>query len=177
MIRLSPWLWLGLLAACGGASAEAALTVPIGTTRDQLAVELRRHQYCTGKDHVAPGATTETFPRCDAPGHEFSQSWVVAHFDGSGRVIKIQRWERYEDEGRGLERFNQLVEKRAAVSGPPSEDAKSILAAEQELPAGTKTWVAFSGGDHAVVGVYLLTPRPPEYATVLEEIVELFVLR
>jgi hypothetical protein len=172
VIRLSPWLWLGLLAACGGASAEGPLTVPIGLSRDQTARELRHHQYCTGKEHVPPEATAETFPRCDAPGHEFSQSWVVAHFDGSGRVFKVQRWERYEEEDRGLERFNQLIEKRAAVAGPPTDDAKSLLSAQQELPAGTKTWVAFKNGESSLVGVYLLTPRPPEYASVLEEIVE-----
>ena len=171
MIRSARWLCLGLLAACGGASAEAPLTVPVGTTRDQLAGDLRRHQYCESKEHVAPEATTETFPRCAAPGHEFSQSWVVAHFDGGGRAVKIQRFERFDDEARGLERFNQLVEKRAAASGAPSEDAKAALSAQQELPAGTKTWVAFHAGEHTLVGVYLLAPRPPEYASVLEEVV------
>jgi hypothetical protein len=170
VIRLSCWLWLGVLAACGGASAEAPLSVPIGTNRDQLARELRDHQYCTGKEFVAADATTETFPLCDAPGLELSQSWVVAHFDG-GRVIKVQRWERHDEESRGVERFNQLVEKRAAAHGNPSEDAKAALAAQQDLPAGTRTWVAFAQGDDALVAVYLLTPRPPENATVLEEVI------
>ena len=52
MIRSARWLCLGLLAACGGASAEAPLTVPVGTTRDQVAGDLRRHQYCEGKAHA-----------------------------------------------------------------------------------------------------------------------------
>jgi hypothetical protein len=169
---------LGVLAGCGGASAEGPLTVPIGLSRDQTAGELRRHDYCAGKDFVSPKAISETFPRCDTPGHEFSQSWVVTHFEqAGGRVVKIQRWERYEDEERALERFNQLVEKRSAASGPPTDETKSLLQAEQDLPPGTRAWVAFPGGDHALVGVYLLTPTPPENARVLEEVVEVFVAR
>jgi hypothetical protein len=161
-------LW-AVLAACGGVSAEAPLTVPIGTTRDQLAGDLRRHEYCEGKERPAPRDTTETFPRCDTPGAEHSQSWVVAHFDGGGRAVKIQRWERHAEEARGLERFNELIEKR----GTPSDEAKSLIAGQQELPEGTRTWVAFRVGERTLVGVYHLTPRPPGYATVLEEIIEL----
>lgn len=166
------FLWVGLLAACGGASAEGPLTVPIGTTRDQLAGDLRRHQYCVGKEFVPPEAVSETFPRCDTPGVEQSQSWVVAHFE-HGRAVKIQRWERFAEADRGLARFNELVEKRATAAGPPSEDAKALIGAQQPLPAGTKTWAAFRAGDDALVGIYLLDPTAPQNAQVLEEIVEL----
>ncbi len=152
---------------CGGASAEGPLDVSIGMPRDRLAAQLHRFEYCKQRD---PAKETEVFPRCDTTGVEFGQSWVVAHYFND-RVVRLQRWERYEDAGRGLDRFNALVEKRAALNGPPDAEAKRQIAGQQELPLGTKTWVAFRAGP-ALVGVYLLDPSPPENATVLEEIIE-----
>lgn len=155
------------LAACGGASASGPLMVPVGLTRAELAGELRAYEYCPGE----PGGESAVYPRCDVPGVEHAQSWVVAHFRDD-RVVKLQRWERYAEEPRGLERFNQIIEKRSA-GGPPTQEAKDLISAQQELPAGTRTWVAFRAGERTLVGVYLLDPRPPQHATVLEEIVEL----
>jgi hypothetical protein len=163
---------LCLLAACGGASVQAPLNVAIGTTRAELVAQLRG-AYCQGPEEPTEGALTETFPRCDAPGAEYAQSWVVAYFDDSGRVMKLQRWEKYGEADRALERFNELVEKRSQAAGPPSDAAKKQIGSQEELPMGTRTWVAFPRGETALVGVYLLDPRPPEYANVLEEIVEI----
>jgi hypothetical protein len=171
--RFSLGLLLWVVAGCGGASAQAPFDVPVGTTRAQLVGQLRDRSYCQGPEEASPGALTETFPRCSAPGAEYAQSWVVAWFDEGGRVTKLQRWEKYAESDRALDRFNELVEKRTQAAGPPSVAAKQQLGAQQSLPSGTQTWVAFPRGEYELVGVYLLDPRPPEYANVLEEIVEI----
>jgi hypothetical protein len=168
---LLPGVALSLaLVACGGASAEGPLTVPLHLEHQQLVGALKSHEYCAREELGAKGV--EVFPRCDVPGTEFGQSWVIAYYDGGGRVWKLERFERYEEEARALDRFNALIEKRAASAGPPSDDAKAALSAQQELPDGTKTWVAFRTGESTLVGVFLLQPRPPQYASVLEEVVE-----
>ncbi|MCA9679270.1 MAG: hypothetical protein KC464_29840, partial [Myxococcales bacterium] len=156
---------LVLLAACGGASADRPLDVPLGLTRDRLIGELRRLEYCPGHE---PPSAREVYEKCHVPGVEQGQSWVVAYFDGD-RTVRLDRFERYPTDALTSERFNQLVEKRSAVA-PPSEEARAAIAAQQELPAGTQTWVAFDGGDGTLVGVYMLTPRPPENATILEQV-------
>ena len=161
------------LAGCGGASAEGPLRVPVGVTRDQLVKSLRQNAYCVSSEEPSAGSMTEMFPRCDQPGAEYGQSWVLAYYDGAGRAVKVQRWEKFTEPERGLERFNQLVEKRTQADGPPSVEAKAMIGAQEELPAGTRTWVAFKKGEFAAVAIYHLDPSPPEYANVLEEIVEL----
>jgi hypothetical protein len=54
---------------------------------------------------------------------------------------------------------------------PPSDEARRQLTQRQDLPGGTRSWTAFRSGDHTLVGVYLLTPTPPENASVMEELV------
>jgi hypothetical protein len=166
-----------ILGACGGPSAERPLDVPVGVARDRLPAELRRFEYCEGDGggrtvKEIEAASTQMFPRCKVTGSEYGESWVIAHYDRGGRTVRLQRWERFADEQRGLDRFNALVEQRSKRS-PPTEEAKALVSAQQDLPVGTRTWVAFRAGDRAVVGVYLLEPRPPQHATVLEEILEL----
>jgi len=158
-----------LIAACGGPSAERPLDVTVGVSRDELIRELRSFEYC---QHDQAVHESETFPRCEVTGVEFGQSWVVAHYDEGGRVTKVQRWERYPEDQRGVERFNALVEQRTKANGPSTEEAKKLIVARQELPAGTRTWVAFRRGETTLVGVYLLQPSAPENATVLEEIID-----
>lgn len=160
---------LVIFAACGGPSADRPLTIPIGMKRALLPAELHRFEYCKGDP---TDESTELFPRCDRVGVELGSSWVLAEYE-EDRVVRLQRWERFAEENQGVERFNSLVEQRTAASGPPSDDARGLISAQQNLPAGTKTWVAFHAGEHALVGIYLLDPQPPENANVLEEIVEL----
>jgi hypothetical protein len=143
--------------------------VPLGIDRTALVHQLRGHAYCQGADPAAPGDETEMFPRCDQPGVEYGQSWVVATYDGGGRVVKLQRWEKFVDAARGLDRFNELVAGRTRADGPSSAEARSLISAEQSLPAGTRSWVAFREPD-SLIGVYLLDPHPPGYANVLEEL-------
>jgi hypothetical protein len=160
-----------VIAGCGGAAAEGPLTIPTGMDRPGLVHELEHHAYCAGKDPPDAKTHEEIFPRCDAPGLDYGQSWVVVSYDEGGRVEKLQRWEKYSDADRLQDRFNDLVAKRTAQSGPASDLAKSRMLAVQPLPPGTKTWVAFQAGDYALAGIYLVDPQPPAYASLLEEIV------
>lgn len=155
-----------LLAACG-AAADGPLTVSLGLPRDQVADELRRHEFCR---RAEPPADSELFPRCDHPGLDWGEAWVVADYNG-GRLVRLQRWERYGDDARAVERWNQLVAQRTRLSGPASDEARRQMLSRADLPPGTRTWTAFRAGDYTLVGVYLLTPSPPENAAILERIV------
>jgi hypothetical protein len=151
---------------CGG-SPDAPLSVPLGLPRAQATVELRRRDFCP-RDEVA--TATAVYPRCDRPGTEWADVWVVADFDRD-TLIRLRRWERFADDSRAVARWNELVEKRVAAGQRPSDDARQALRRRQDLPAGTRSWTAFRSGDRTLVAVYLLTPSPPENASVMEELV------
>jgi hypothetical protein len=154
-----------VLVGCAHAS-EGPLDVPIGLPRDQLIGELRHYDYCA-KDEGQPG-TRETFPRCDNPGIDWRDSWVVVDYDNA-RAVRVQRYERWDDDARAVERWNQLVTARMKTT-PATEDARAEVTARHDLPPGTRSWQAFRTGQYTVVAIYLLTPRPPENASILEEI-------
>lgn len=162
MTRLA---WLVMLVGCGAASADRPLTIGLGSNRDALPAALKDAGYCQIEPTISD---TEIFPRCERVGSELGDSWVEATYEDD-RVVRIRRWEKFGEDRHGLDRFNALVEQRAQDSAP-SEDAKKALGAQQPLPNGTKTWVAFQSGG-SLIGVYLLDPTPPENAQVLEEIV------
>lgn len=168
VILLSAVVAAGVV-GCGGASADRPLTIPVGLTRDALIGELRSIEYCEGDALASERVAREVFEKCDVPGVEHGQSWVVAHYQ-DGRVARLQRFERFADPARAQDRFNLLIEKRTAANGPPDDGARATLAA-RELPSGTRTWVAFRAGATTVAAVYLLDPQPPENASILEEIV------
>ena len=48
-------------------------------------------------------------------------------------------------------------------------EADGIIFERQQIPAGTRSWLAFSAGD-TLVGVYLLEARSVEDPAILEEI-------
>jgi hypothetical protein len=157
-------------AICGvgcGPTADAPLSVPLGLPRDQATAELRQRDFCP-RDVVA--AATAVYPRCRRPGADWADVWVVADFEHD-RLIRLRRWERFTDDSRAVERWNELVEKRVAAGEAPSDAARRALRQRQELPAGTRSWTAFRSGEHTLVAVYLLTPSPPENASVMEELV------
>jgi hypothetical protein len=157
---------LVVLAGCAGTTAEAPLTVSLGLPRADAERALREHQYC----HTAnPPTAEEMFPRCDRPGTEWGESWVTARFDGD-TLVELKRWERFTDDARATERWNQLVMARAKVS-PESPEAIAALRDKGLLEAGTRTVKAFRVGADTIVGVYLLTPTEPQQANVLEAIV------
>jgi len=155
------------LAACAH-TAEGPLDVPLGLPRAQVAGELRRFDYCSGADRMDD--KRETYPRCDNPGLDFRDSWVTVDFDGD-RVIRYQRWERWDDDQRATDRWSKLVTARAKKT-PPSDAARVAVQARHDLPKGTRSWQAFQANEHTLVAVYLLEPRPPENASILEEILE-----
>jgi hypothetical protein len=152
---------------CGGAAAEAPLTLKLGVSREQADKELRAHEYCHTVD--GPRPKVETYPRCKRAGTEWGESWVTARFEGDA-LVEVRRFERYTDDNRAVERWNQLVADRIKIS-PDDESALDALRRRGPLEPGTRTVKAFRIDANTVVGVYLLTPTPPEDASVLEAIV------
>lgn len=155
-------------AGCASTAADAPLVVHLGTDRAATTRALHDHAYCHHQD--GPPAKSETFPRCDRPGPEWGESWVAAIFDGD-RLVEVRRWERFGDDNRAIERWNQLVADRGKRGGS-SDEALATLRASGLLQPGTRAVKAFRDGDE-VIGVYLLTPSPPEDANVLEKIIRL----
>ena len=126
--------------ACGGATAEAPLSVRLGldheATRQALAAQ-------TG------------------------DAWVVARYEGD-RLIELRRLERYADDNRAVERWNELIEARAKTAAP-DDSALAVLKERNLVEPGTRSMKAFRDGE-AVVGVFLVTPSPPDRANVVEKI-------
>lgn len=153
-------------AGCAAQAADAPLTIPLGLQRDDAERELHAHQYC--RRDGQPAERKEVYPRCDRPGPEVSDSWVTAIYDHD-RLVELRRFERFSDDARAVERWNQLVGDRAKVA-PPSDDASHQLGVKG-LEPGTRALKAFAIDARTIVGVYLLTPQPPEQASVLERVV------
>jgi hypothetical protein len=162
---------LALAPACAGITAESPLTVALGQSRAAAEASLRAHQYC----HVEnPPERREVYPRCDRPGVEYGDSWVVGTYDGD-RLTELRRWERFDDDAGAMARWNQLVADRArlAVGRAVSREATEAMLRRAPLPAGTRSSAVFRVDGATVVGVYLLTPTAPEHAAVLELVVAL----
>jgi len=101
--------WIGLVfvaAACGGATAEAPLTIELGITHAAAEQALHAHQFCRESGLV--DANQELFPRCERTAAEVSDAWVTAIFDGD-KLVELRRWERFGDDNRAIERWNELV--------------------------------------------------------------------
>ena len=157
---------MALAGGCAGATAEAPLTVTLGQPRAAAESDLHAHQYCRKTND--PPQRQEVYPRCDRPGTEWGDSWVAAVYE-KDQLVELRRWERYSDDAHAVERWNQLVADRAKLT-PPSEEAAKALRDRGLLQVGTRTVKAFRIDARTIVGVYLLTPSPPENATVLEKI-------
>ncbi|MEO6774363.1 MAG: hypothetical protein ABI467_15310 [Kofleriaceae bacterium] len=157
---------IGLLAACGGPSAEAPLTLQLGITHAAAERELHARQFCRVQGE--PASNHELYPRCDRTAAELGEAWVNATFEGD-RLVELRRWERYPDDDRAIERWNEMLVARSKLS-TPSDEALRHLRERGLLPAGTRSVKAFRGADGVVIGVYLLTPSPPENANVLEQV-------
>ncbi len=170
-MRTNEGLWIATvvtvlaMTGCAAQRAEGPLDVSLGLSRDETAHALRRYDFCA---QVEPARDHEVYPQCDHPGAGYGQAWVIATYQG-GRLARLQRFERWVDAARAAERWNHLVEKRAATT-PLSQDARDRIFARQQIPERTRTWAAFRAGEH-LVGVYLLTPATAEDPSILEEII------
>jgi len=159
---------LAALAGCAGATADAPLRVKLGISRDQAIHDLRAAKFCFTPD--GPAQPVETFKRCDAPGSDWAEAWVVARYDQL-TLVELRRYERFNDGARALERFNQLVAARAELSPDAGDAGKIALEKDGALEPGTKMVKAFQADADTIVGVYLLTPQPPDQADILEAVV------
>ncbi len=158
-----------ILAACaGGLAAEHPLTIPLGIDRTAADSALEKHKYCHKVD--GPRPEVETYPRCARAGMEWGESWVMATYK-QDKLVELRRYERYTDDARATERWNQLVSERAKLA-PDSDEARQALRTRL-LEPGTRTMKAFRIDDATVVGVYLLTPKPPEDASILEAVISI----
>lgn len=159
-------LSLALVSGCAAVTADSPLTVSLGLDRDATTKALHDHQYC---HKIDPPQKTETYPRCDRVGTEWGESWITAGFEND-KLVELRRWERFTDDSRAVERWNQLVLDHNKLT-PESEAALAILRAKGLLQPGTRAVKAFQSDPNTIVAVYLLTPTPPEQASVLEKIV------
>jgi hypothetical protein len=157
---------LTLCVGCAGVAADSPLTVSLGLDREATTKALHDHAYC---HKVDPPQKNESYPRCDRVGTEWGESWVVATFDND-RSVELRRWERFTDDNRAVERWNQLVLAREKL-GPASDEALQALRTNELLLSGTRAVKAFRLDPKTIVAVYLLTPAPPEDANVLERVV------
>ena len=152
---------------CAAGSAEAPLTIPLGLDRTATVKSLHDHHFCEKRG--SPPGKLETYPRCDRPGPEWGESWVSARYASDGKLLELRRYERFSEPDRAVERWNQLVGARQKLT-PASEEAL-IDARDIFLEPGTKSVKAFRIDADTVVGVFLLTPSPPEDASILEAVV------
>lgn len=159
-----------LATACGGAVAESPLTVHLGLSHDQTEKMLKDHQFCleTNSATVKHTQQKQTYPRCKRAASETGDAWVVARYDGD-KLIELRRFERYTEDNDAVTRWNELVTARMKLS-QPSDQALQQLKKGGMLEPGTRTVKAFDGEAGTIVGVYLLTPSPPENANVLEQV-------
>jgi hypothetical protein len=158
-------------AGCGGATADAPVTVALGMPRDRVIQELEtKHRYCAkqGQRGPAGGAGTEQYQRCDRPGAEWGESWITATYDDN-KLVELKRYERFSDDARAIERWNQLVGDRTKLAAASAEATATMRG--RILEPGTRSMKAFQVDAETVVGVYLLTPTPPDDASILEAIV------
>ncbi len=154
------------VAACGGVSADAPLRTKLGTPRDQTLAELRAQKFCFKED--GPAQRVETYPRCERAGADWGEGWVRATYE-NGNLVELRRYERFTEDARALERWNQLVADRMKVS-PDAADAGDALRRRGPLEPGTRSVKAFQLDATTVVAIYLLTPSPPDNASILEAI-------
>lgn len=160
----------GALAACGGTAAESPLTMQLGLTHDATEQQLRAHQFCleTSSSTVKSTQQKQVYPRCERTAAEHGDAWVIAIYDGD-KLVELRRYERYGDDNRAVERWNELIAERMKKSAV-SETALQKLKDKGLLQSGTRSVKAFDGEPGTVVGVYLLTPYPPDHANVLEQV-------
>jgi hypothetical protein len=142
------------------------MTIPLGIERSAADAELAKHKFCHKVD--GPRPDLETYPRCNRAGTEWGESWVTAQYK-DGKLVELRRYERFTEDSRAMERWNQLVTLRAKTGESSSEATTSLTA--KLLEPGTRTVKAFRIDANTVVGVYLLTPRPPDEASVLEAVI------
>ncbi|NVB83992.1 MAG: hypothetical protein HOV81_36790 [Kofleriaceae bacterium] len=170
-MRLIPLLMMVVGAsACGGATAESPLTVSLGGSHDATEQALKTHQFCLERSSsvIASQQKQQLYPRCGRTAAEHGDAWVIASYDGD-RLVELRRYERYGDDNRAIERWNALVGARMKTS-TPSDEALADLKSRGLVEPGTRSVKAFQAAAGTVVGVYLLTPSPPENANVLEKI-------
>jgi hypothetical protein len=167
-MRAIPFVFV--LAACGGPRAEAPLTLQLGLTHDATEQQLRAHQFCleTSTSVVKHTQQKQVYPRCARAESEHGDAWVIAIYDGD-RLVELRRYERYGDDARAIERWNEMVAVRMKQA-PASDQALDKIKNRGLLQPGTRSVKAFDGEPGTVVGVYLLTPYPPDNANVLEQV-------
>jgi len=131
---------------------------------------LKGHQFCleTSSATIASTQQKQVYPRCKRAASELGEAWVIAIYDGD-KLVELRRFERFGEDDKAVERWNELVGARMKVS-PPDEAALQQIKDKGLLEPGTRTVKAFRGEAGTVVGVYLLTPFPPENANVLEKV-------
>jgi len=157
---------LSFVVGCGGASATGPLNVRLGTERQTAVAELERRDYCRP---AGPSLEVENYARCDSPGLQLGESWVVARYNENGELDQLTRYERQPDERRATERWEALVAGGRQAFGRESKQARARLSELAEPPNGTVAWVAwFSADATTITALYLVRPSAQSEPNVVE---------
>jgi hypothetical protein len=159
---------LSLLVGCGGTTSSGPLAVSLGTPRNQAIEALHRSDYCRPE---GPPQEIENYARCDSPGLQLGESWVVARYNSDGALDRLTRYERQPDERRATERWEALLKAARDKFGVESKDARTRLAEVSEPPDGTVAWVAWFSRDASTINaLYLVRPSTEQDPNVVEEV-------
>lgn len=157
-----------MLIGCSAATANGPLTVALGTPRDKTVSSLKGSDYCRRE---GPPQVIENYPRCDSPGFQLGESWVVARYNKNGRLDRLTRYERQPDEKHATDRWGALVKAARREFGEESKEARIRLAEISEPPDGAVAWVAwFSPDASAITALYLVRPPTSSDPNVVEEV-------
>lgn len=157
-----------LFAGCGaGARGPAQFDLFVGRARAEQ--QLRDAKLCR---EPGPQRRSELYRRCDEPGHQRGAMWARVEYDRSDRLALVQIMERYATAEEATERWNQLVQERAAAHGEESKDARSAVTKLGRVPAGTTLWMSwYVDGGVSIVSVYLVRDAVGDDPNVVQEFV------
>lgn len=93
--------------------------------------------------------------------------WASAFYAGAGLLVVVERYERWIDEAKALERWNVLVERAITQYGEPTSAARERAMGWGLVPSNAIYWSA-----HALAGAWLVLaytrPMPPTNAHLVE---------
>ena len=126
---------------CGSPSLRTELLVSPNASRASVQRSLARHNLCLQERDLS--GREEIYRRCAGKytaGNESPGMAVVIRYGGGGRMITLQRFERFATRGEARTRFDELASARTAQVGSPSEEAKQYYTTPPPEPVEWRVW-------------------------------------